>query len=227
MAPLPASRALVRRDLPVVLGGTLLACAFLLDGVVARWEGAVLFSGLAAYLALGIRASRAEARLVAAEMTDEMRAAAEAARGPLWRALVGLAGGLVALVVGAGWLLDGAVALAEAFGVSPAVVALTLVAAGTSLPELATSVVAARRGQAGIALGNVVGSSTFNVLGVLGLAAMLHPVQQGGVTWLSLGAMAAVTALALGLGAWRGRYGRAEGALLLASYAAYAVALAV
>ncbi len=131
----------------------------------------------------------------------------------------------MALVVGAGWLLDGAVGLATGFGVSPALIGLTLVAAGTSLPELATSIVAARKGEPEIALGNVVGSNTFNVLGVLGVAAVLNPVGQGGVTWTTLGAMVAASVLAFGLVLLRRRLGRAEGVALVLAYAAYIVLL--
>ena len=223
--PLTVDPALVRRDLPVMLAATVAVVVFLLDGVVSRFEGVLLLASLVGYTGISIRASRREARSADAERSDEARAAAEAARGPLWKALAGLVGGLAALVVGAGWLLGGAVSLAEGVGVSPAVIGLTLVAAGTSLPELATSVVAARRGQPEIALGNVVGSNTFNGLGVLGLAAVLHPVEQGGVTWPTLLAMLAVSALAVGLVWVRGRLGRAEGAVLILAYAAYAATL--
>ncbi len=218
-------RALVRRDIPVMLGATVLPCLFLIDGVVGRLEGIALLACLVGYTTVSIRASRRESRAAASGMTDDVRAAAVAARKPLWWSLGLLAAGLVALVVGAGWLLDGAVGLATSVGVSPAIIGLTLVAAGTSLPELATSVVAARNGAPEIALGNVVGSNTFNGLGVLGVAAVLSPVGQGGVTWPTLGAMLAASALAFGLVAWRGRLGRAEGAVLVLAYAAYVVLL--
>ena len=218
-------RALVRRDLPVMLAATVLPVLMLLDGVVGRLDGAVLVAGLVAYTAFNVRTSRREAKAAAAEMDDDMRAALEAARRPLWWSLGLLVAGLAALVVGAGWLRDGAVGLATEVGVSPAVIGLTLVAAGTSLPELATSVVAARNGAPEIALGNVVGSNTFNGLGVLGVAAVLHPVGMGGVTWPTLGAMVVASVLAAGLVAWRGRLGRAEGAALLLVYAAYTALL--
>jgi len=218
-------RALVRRDLPVMLGATVLPLLMLLDGVVGRLDGAILVAGLIGYTAFNIRASRREAKASASEMTDDMRAAAEAVRKPLWWSLGLLAVGLVALVVGAGWLLDGAVGLATDFGVPAAVIGLTLVAAGTSLPELATSVVAARKGEPEIALGNVVGSNTFNVLGVLGVAALVHPVEQGGVTWPTLGAMLTASVVAFGLLAWRGHLGRAEGAALVLAYVVYTAVL--
>ena len=225
--PLTVDPALVRRDLPVMLAATAAVVVFLFDGTVGRLEGVLLLASLVGYTGFSIRASRLEARMADAGMSDEVRSAAEAARGPLWKALVLLVGGLIALVVGAGWLLDGAISLAEGFGVSPAVIGLTLVAAGTSLPELATSVVAARRGQPEIALGNVVGSNTFNGLGVLGLAALLHPVEQGGVTWPTLAVMLVVSVLAYGLVRWRGRLGRPEGVVLVLAYAAYAATLFV
>ena len=202
---LVVDRALLRRDLPVMLAAAVLPVLFLLDGVVSRLEGAILVVGLVAYTVINVRASRRETQAAAAEMDDDLRAAAEASRKPLGWSIGLLAAGLVALVVGAGWLLDGAVALATAFGVPPAVVGLTLVAAGTSLPELATSIVAARRGAPEIALGNVIGSNTFNGLGVLGVAAVLHPIEQGGVSWPTLGAMVAATVAVIALVLWRGR----------------------
>jgi len=218
-------RALVRRDLPVMLGATVLPCLMLLDGVVGRLDGAVLIAGLMGYTAFNIRASRRETQAAAADLTDDTRAAAEAARKPLWWSLGLVAVGLVALVVGAGWLLDGAVNLATDLGVPTAVIGLTLVAAGTSLPELATSVVAARKGEPELALGNVVGSNTFNGLGVLGVAAVIHPVEQGGVTWPTLAAMLVASVIAFGLAAWRGQLGRAEGAALVLVYVAYTAVL--
>ena len=136
-------------------------------------------------------------------------------------AIVAVIGGLLALVGGAKLILLGAVALEKHFGVADEFVALTVVAIGTSLPELATSVVAAKKGEADIAIGNVVGSNIFNILGILGVSALLRPVAIEGMDWVDFGMML-VTAVGLWplMGA-RGRLGRFEGILLLAVYGIY------
>ena len=129
--------------------------------------------------------------------------------------------GLIALVVGANLLVAGAVSIAERLGVSEAVIALTLVAIGTSLPELATVIVASLRGHGEIALGGAIGSNVFNVLGVLGPAAVAAPIAADGVGWDVLGIMLGLTALTAVVLSTGGRTRRWEGAALLASYAAY------
>ncbi|MBW6454360.1 MAG: hypothetical protein K0A98_00610 [Trueperaceae bacterium] len=136
--------------------------------------------------------------------------------------------GLTGLVIGAGWLVDAAVAIALDLGVGEVVVGLTIVAAGTSLPELATSVVAALRGQRDLAIGNVVGSNVFNLVGILGLASLTAPhglpiaSQVAGLdAWVALGAAALLLPLARSGGALI----RWEGALLVAAYGAYLVAV--
>ena len=128
---------------------------------------------------------------------------------------------MLALVGGAKLILLGAVAIEKHFGVADEFVALTVVAVGTSLPELATSVVAAKKGEADIAIGNVVGSNIFNILGILGVSALLKPVAIEGMDWVDFGMML-VTAVGLWplMGA-RGRLGRFEGVLLLAIYGIY------
>lgn len=171
VAPLLVDRQLMRRDVPIMIGASLLLPALALDGRIGRLDGALLFAGILAYTAYSVVKSRREA-------TARREAEPDAKPGPTASAAVNVLlvlGGLAMLVLGARWLVGGAVEFARALGVSELVIGLTIVAAGTSLPEVATSVLAALRGQREIAVGNVVGSNVFNVLAVLGLTGLVAP----------------------------------------------------
>jgi cation:H+ antiporter len=169
--PLVISWRLVRLEVPLMIAVSILLWLFILDGEIARWEAAVLFGGVIAYTVWAIRASRRESA-VAREMSAP---GAEPPDTPSpWYVNVGyVVGGLVLLVVGSDWMVDSSVEIAEELGLSKLVIGLTIVAAGTSLPELATSVLAAIKGERDIAVGNVVGSNIFNILGVLGLSGLV------------------------------------------------------
>jgi len=217
--PILADPSLFHRDLPTLLGVTVLASAFLLDGAVGRVEGALLIGGLVVYLIWSVRAAHAEQAVVDLPV--------QAPEGPAWRDAALVVAGLAGLVLGADWFVGGAVGLAEAAGVSAAVIGLTVVAIGTSLPELATTVVAALRGESEIAVGNVVGSNLFNLLGILGGAALVRPLVSPGLERIDVVVLVA-SALALGGMLWTGRrLVRAEAVLLLGGYAAYMGSLAL
>lgn len=173
LRPLVVQQQLVRFDVPVVIGVSLLLWLLVLDAALGAVEGAVLVALLAAYTAMTVRKGRAEPALI----VDEYR---EGLDGPVPAVSVARNGliflaGLAALVVGAQALTGGASELARSFGIPELVIGLTIVAIGTSMPELVTSVVAALRGQRDLAVGNVVGSNVFNILGVLGLSAVVAP----------------------------------------------------
>ncbi len=172
VAPLVVHRQVVRLEVPIMVGVSLLLLLFAGNGVVGRGEGLLLFAGAVAYTVWSVRRSRREGRAAAAETA----AAAPAAGRSGWKgdALL-ILGGLLLLGIGSSWLVDGAVAAARFFGVSDLVIGLTVIAVGTSLPELATSVLASLRGERDIAVGNVVGSNIFNILVVLGLTAAVSP----------------------------------------------------
>jgi cation:H+ antiporter len=208
LAPAAADRTTLRRDGTAMLLAAL-ACAALalLPGGIGRLAGTGLLAGLALYLWIALRGGKAEAEPAGVA-------------GPLWRGLAFAAAGLAAVVLGAGWLVEGASALAARAGVSEAVIGLTLVAVGTSLPELAASVAAAARGRGDLALGNVLGSNVFNVLGILGATALIAPLPGGVLSPLDPAAMVAATVLALALAA-AGRLGRGAGVGLLALYVLY------
>ena len=172
IAPLIVSQQLVRVDVPIMVGVSVLTLLLALDGTISRWNGALLFGGIIAYTVFAIVQSRKEERAVQEEYAQEF--------GDKPKSSVALAtnlgfilAGLAMLVLGSNWLVDGAITIARTFGVSELIIGLTIVAAGTSLPEVATSVMASIKGERDIAVGNVVGSSIFNILAVLGLAALV------------------------------------------------------
>ena len=222
LKPVAVDRKLITHDLPVMLVGMALMVVALLDGRLARWEGAVLTLGAIAYTADSIRSSRRETREAReVELPPEVEAALAESRSAVGKHALFVLGGAALLVYGANLLVDGAVETATLLGVSEAVVGLTLVALGTSLPELATTIVAAARGHGELALGNAIGSNIFNVFGVLGPASLLLPMDRGDVGDGSLAAMAGVAVLTFALLALGRRTERWKGLVLLASYVGY------
>jgi cation:H+ antiporter len=175
ITPLVVVQQLIRLDVPVMIGSTVLLLLLALDGGISRLDGALLASGAVAYTWFLVRQSRKEANPVVLSEYDEAfgEEPSRPTPWPLQAASVGA--GLGLLVLGSRWLVGGAVELASTLGVSDLIVGLTIVAAGTSLPEVATSVIASLRGERDIAVGNVVGSSIFNILAVLGLSSLVSP----------------------------------------------------
>ncbi len=208
--PLAVQARLVRLDLPLLIGASLVLAAFLWDRMLGRWEGAVLMAGFVGYVGFTIRQAQRD------RAVPDVEVGSSAVRSALW-----VLAGLGALVAGSNGLLRGAVALAEAAALPPAVIGLSLVAVGTSLPELATSTVAAHRREGDLAIGNVVGSNLFNALGVLGTAALVRPLAAPGLGRLDLGVLLLTAALLLPLARTGFVLSRREGAGLLALYGAY------
>jgi cation:H+ antiporter len=203
---------LLRIDVPVLMIASLGVAALLLDGALSLVDGLVLLGALAAYLALTLKKPGGAVEVEAPEV--------EAAE-PMWKMLAATTSGLAMLVFGGSWLVSGAVDFAAAVGVPEAVIGLTVIAVGTSLPELATSLVAALRGQSDIAVGNVIGSNIFNLLCVLGVASLVAPLGVESVGSLAVLAMVGAAALAAPM-MWTGRrLVRWEGAVLLGAYVTY------
>jgi len=221
--PLAVQARLVRREVPVMIGVTVAFAAMLLDGGLSRLDGGLLLAAAAAYVVFAyLGARRGDVPAVTREF-----GAALAARPALWRA-VGSAGvGLGALLLGAAVLLHGATALAGALGVSDVVVGLTVVAVGTSLPELATSAAAARRRQADVAFGNAIGSNVINLLVVLGAAALVNPIPAGGLRTVDVVVLLVSAVVLLPLMVRGSVLDRWEGGLLVAGYAAFLISLVV
>ncbi len=173
ITPLLVAQDLVRRDVPLMIGLSVVVFLLSLDGSIGRLDGLGLLLGLIAYTVWIIRASRRE-RVVEAEYNTEF-GPDQAKKSPTWQSLCFVVAGLALLVLGSNWLVNGAVSFAQWMGISDVVVGLTIVAAGTSLPEVATSIIAAVRGEKDIAVGNVVGSNVFNLMGVLGVSGLASP----------------------------------------------------
>ena len=174
IAPLVVQQQLVRLDVPLMIAAGGVFIVFALDGSIDTLEGIFMFSLLLLYLVFVLRLSRRETAEVAKEYAAEFGRPPEGRRAWLIN-LAWVISGLSLLVVGANWLVDGAVGVATALGVSELVIGLTVVAIGTSLPELVTSIVASIRGERDIAVGNIVGSNIFNLLSVLALTAVAAP----------------------------------------------------
>lgn len=226
VAAVPAARAALWRDGTALAVASLAALAAVLSGHLGRPAGAALVALLAAYLIYTIRRER-RASDAAAALHRAEPAIVEPGPRATWLAALMTLGGLVLIMLGARLLVTSAIDLAAAAGVSETVVGLTLVAVGTSLPELVASIVAAVRRQTDLALGNIVGSNLFNILGILGATALVHPIpvppQIAQVDiWVMLGATAALILFAI----TGGGLSRREGAALLAAYAGYIVWLA-
>ena len=226
--PIAVATRVVKADLPLLVAVSAVLTGVLWDGRVGRVEGGLLAAGLAAYVAATVYFARKEGAKAQAEAAHELPAAGGSAWLDAAYILVGLAG----LAAGAHFLVTGAVEIAGAFGISDAVIGLTVVAFGTSLPELAATVVAAGHGEGDMAIGNVVGSNIFNSLGIVGLTAAVHPLDVAGPAGgpgggldgtlnADLCVMLAASVILLPLMRTGFRVTRAEGGLLLAGYAGY------
>lgn len=217
VAPFAVALRVVRLEVPFMVGATLLAVVMAFDGVIGLLDGIVLFGGLLVFTTVSVRKARRE-RTSAASADDAD------SRGKLTLAVVSVLVGLGLLTLGAHWLVQSAVAVAEAHGIDELIVSLVVIALGTSLPEIATTVVAARRGEGDLAVGGVVGSNLFNLLGVLGLSAMASgsglPVQDI-TARVDLLVMAGTALICLPIFITGRRVSRFEGVLLLTGYVGY------
>ncbi len=221
VSPLVVKQKLVRLDVPLMIGISGLTWLFALNGGIDRWEGGLLVLGLVAYTWFSIWESRRETQAVQQEYAQEF---SDKKPPAAWVNVVLVVSGIALLVVGANWLVEGAVAIARWAGLSELVIGLTIIAVGTSLPELATSVVATYRGERDIAVGNVVGSNIFNILSVLGITALVAPddvpVAQAALNF-DIPVMLAVAVACLPVFFVDNRIERWEGGLFVAYYLAY------
>jgi cation:H+ antiporter len=220
IAPLLVAHQLVRQEVPVMIGVSLLLFALCADGVVSFVDGTVLVGLLIVYTVALVVQSRRQAGA-----NGDLAVGNTSGWDRHWSVQILLiAAGLALLVLGARWLVDSAIGFARSFGVSELVIGMTIVAAGTSLPEVATSIIAALRGQRDIAVGNVVGSNIFNILGVLGVTVVAAPAGLAvapAVLAFDLPVMVAAAIACLPIFFTGHLIARWEGALFLALYAAY------
>ena len=224
IVPLVVSQQLVRFDVPLMIVISLLVLLFGWDGRISAFEGALLFAGVVAYTAFLFVQSRRETKAVQAEYEQEFGQKETETPHSLPRNLLFIVAGLGMLILGSRLLVSSAVEIAHYFGVSDLVIGLTIVAVGTSLPEVVTSIVAALRGERDIAVGNVVGSNIFNILCVLGLTSIVTP---GGLEvsatalQFDIPVMIAVALACLPIFFTGYTIARWEGALFLAYYIGY------
>jgi cation:H+ antiporter len=217
ICPLRVQLQLLRFDLPIMIGCSLLLPLLILDGVVSRTEGVFLFLGVITYTIVNLRLARREKD--PAVLLAFSQATATRPRPGLDLVLIGVGTGL--LILGGRLFLDGALGFARRVDASETLIALTVVALGTSLPELAATVVAAFRREADIAIGNIIGSNIFNLLNILGISAMVRPLDSDGLAGTDLLVMiglALITAPLLRTGFTLQRW---EGGLFLLAYGAY------
>ena len=216
--PLAIDNVSFRRDGTALAITTALAAGLIIYGSLDRWMGSVLIFALVVYLFVAYRTDRNT--VAAARSQDD--AVASVVPGSVLLALGLALGGIAVTILGARLTVDSAVALALVWGMSETVVGLTVVAVGTSLPELVTSVMAALRRQSGIAFGNVIGSNIYNILGILGITALVRPIPiPPQIAQLDVWVMLAATlGLIIAVVAWR-RIGRMTGLVFLGAYAAY------
>ena len=220
LKPVVTNTKLFKLDMPLLLGASILFSVFyFLDGRGLNfWQGAVMFSILIVYLVWSFYQDKKSGG-------GELSAAAEEEGGdgntPIWLALIMVVGGLIGLVLGARCFVASAIYFAQAMGVSQAVIGLTIVALGTSLPELATSVVAVIKGERDIAVGNVVGSNIFNILVIMGIAPMVNDLHAPNVNIVDLGVMLALVPMLWVMMKTGKILSRIEGGILLLIYCGY------
>ena len=211
IAPLPVNKKLLKLDMPLMLGASLvLALFYLLNNGVNRWQGAIFFAGVLAYTVWSIYSSRKEG-----VSEDDGGDEVEIKEVSTLLSIGLVIAGLLILVFGARFFVGCATFVATKLGVPEAVIALTVVAFGTSLPELATSIVAALKHEQDIAIGNVVGSNIFNILCIMGVSPMIKPIAARGITLLDMGLMIGIAALLWAMMIFGKKINRLEGALFL------------
>jgi cation:H+ antiporter len=218
LCPVKVNLQVIKHDGPIMIAVSLLALLLINRGTISRLTGVGLLITLVAYISYSIWLSKKE---VPAEIEQQFKEGVPSRSKSLYRDLWFIGGGLLLLIAGSHLLVVSASDIARQFGISEAVIGLTIIAAGTSMPELATSIVAALRRQPDIAVGNVVGSNIFNILGILGTASIATPLSATGITNLDLWTMVGFSVALLPLLYTELKIQRWEGMLLLFGYGAY------
>lgn len=221
ICPIPVHLQILKFDAPVALLVVVILCLLLLDGLISFWGGSILLTGLVLYVAGNLWLAGREKKK---QVGDPFMAPSSPSRH--WAVdLFLVLGGLGLLIFGSNLLVDNAIFISRNLGISEAVIGLTVIAAGTSLPELATSILAALRKQPDIAVGNVIGSNIFNILGILGVSSLLSPIESQAIRPLDYMAVLIFTLLLLPFITTRQKLIRAEGGILLALYGLYLLML--
>lgn len=212
VAPIAIQRATVRRDIPIAIVASIMLTFMMLDDNISRIDALILFAAFIAFIWITLRNSKND--------TNEKDASTEKVI-PTWKSVLFIIFGLVGLVLGSNIFVDNASSLAHGWGISDAIIGLTIVAGGTSLPELATSAVAARKGDSGIAIGNVLGSNVFNILMILGLTGIISPMHIQNITYIDMAVMVISMVLFWLFSFTKLRVERWEGCVLIACFLGY------
>jgi cation:H+ antiporter len=220
--PLRVHARIIRREIPLMIFASIILCLLLWGGRLNRLEGLILVVSSIAYTALAYSSARKNRDKI---VEEEYAEALPRPKGEAWANLAFILVGLILLIAGANLLVGGAITIAELFGVSQVVIGLTIIAVGTSLPELATSIAAASKGEGDIVIGNVIGSNVLNILFVLGMAALIAPMHTNDLRLIDLAVMVGSAAIVLPLMRRGFHLTRLEGAFLLAGYICYLYSL--
>ncbi len=220
VCPMVISKSTVKKDIPFAVIGSLMLFVFASNIFsenmdINRWEAAILFAGFIFFMIYTLRQAKANPEPSADSDSEEIKDL------PWWQAITYVVLGIAGLIYGSNLFVDNASTIAESLGVSKAVIGLTIVAGGTSLPELVTSIVAARKGQSALAIGNVIGSNVFNILMILGLTGIICPMQPSDITMLDLSVMLGSVLLLWYFTYTKYKVERWEGAVLTAIIVAY------
>lgn len=215
--PLDVHANIIRREIPIMIGISILLVLLLIDGELGLVDGIIFVLGIVIYTIVNITMARKEKN---AEVEKEFKEGLKTGLGvPI--SIVMIVGGLGLMILGANLFVTSSISIAKVIGVSDAIIGLTIVAIGTSLPELITSVVAAYKHESDIAIGNIVGSNIFNILGILGITALIISVSSSGINYIDFGAMLFAALILLPLSKTGFRITRLEGLFLVLGYAAY------
>lgn len=216
--PMKVQAQVVRREIPIMIFVSLMLVLFLINHEINRIEGIIFSIGIIVYSVISVYLAKKENnKFIEEEFTEGISKKSL----QTWLAVVFIIIGLGLLIVGANLFLEAAVEIAKIFGMSQAVIGLTIVAIGTSLPELVTSAVASIKNEADIAIGNAVGSNVFNILLILGITAIIIPINAEEISYIDLGVMLIAAVIILPLSRTGFVLNRWEGALLLTGYLVY------
>lgn len=216
ISPIKVNIKLIKKDILIMIGSTILLIIMIMDDTLGRFEGIILFSGIIAYTGYTLFMAKKEKKKLDEQLPEVKRKA--------WLDIAFIIGGLIILVVGANLFIDGAIRIAKILEVSDVIIGLTIVAVGTSLPELATSVLAAIKKEGDISIGNIVGSNIFNILCILGIASILQPIVLTGanqVNYIDMIVMILIAIILLPLAWTKLEISRLEGAFMLFLYLGY------
>ncbi len=214
--PIDVNPSYLKKDLIIMLLVSVLMIILIMDGEIGLFDGMIFTIGIISYVFFSFYTAKKEngiQEIITEEIPKKQR--------KLFTDIMFFLGGLAILIFGARLFVDGAVNIAEVLGVSKTIIGISIVAFGTSLPELATSIVAALKGEADVSLGNVIGSNIFNILMILGITGLIFPIPATELNWIDLGIMLGVSVIIIPLSYFGKKLSRIDGLILLAIYAGY------